>query len=356
MGKEMKISVIVPVYNTPEEYLRTCIMSLVRQEFEEYEVIIIDDGSEKITSDICDRLQDENEYVHVIHQKNQGVAYARNNGIRRALGEYILFIDADDWVLPGYFSDLYSYAKQNNADVVLTNAKICFADKQLEGTFGDSMVLSEVQRIELLKTICGKRTQFDRIVGLDAPWGTLVSKELLNNIRFPIGVKRFEDLIFAIDIFSHAKKIAYYHENLYCYRMSNSSTCRSLCKDIVEQTILINESLQACLEKNQYFSYLEKWRYVKIVMFCLTDCMAMNFMNEKNSKRCISRYLEFKSLMKKPSINNAVQNVDVHLIPSKYQVCVKLLKCNLYLVSYGIIYIHKKIKNIKGKTLGENYK
>lgn len=352
----MKISVVIPVYNTPEEYLRKCIESIVRQEFEEYEVVIIDDGSEKVTSDICDQIKNESDKVKVIHQKNQGVAYARNNGISNSTGEYVLFVDADDWVLPGYFSQLYTYAKQNQVDAVLTNAKICFSDMQLNGSFGESTVLSEEQRLELLKTICGKNTKFNRIVGLDAPWGTLVSRKVLETNKFPVGLKRFEDLIFALDIFSTAKKIAYYHGNMYCYRMSDSSTCRSLCTDIAGQTILINDSLQKSLENNPYFSQLKKWRYVKTVMFCLTDCMAMNFLNEKNPKQFFSRYLEFKAMMMKESLNIAVQTVDIHLIPSKYQLCVRLLKLHLYFGTYFIIFLNKKIKTVKGNNSGKNYR
>ena len=97
---KIRLSIIIPVYNSGK-YLEKCISSIKRNKCEEYEIIIIDDGSNDGTSEICDKYSDEFQ-IKVIHQKNSGVSNARNRGLKLARGEYITFVDSDDYVSPDY--------------------------------------------------------------------------------------------------------------------------------------------------------------------------------------------------------------------------------------------------------------
>lgn len=98
----LKYSVIVPVYNT-EKYLDRCISSIVSQSFEDYELILVDDGSQDGCSGICDNWARKNEHITVIHQENGGLPVARNSGLDVAIGDYVLFVDSDDYVTEDYF-------------------------------------------------------------------------------------------------------------------------------------------------------------------------------------------------------------------------------------------------------------
>ena len=94
-----KISIIVPVYNTKEKYLKKCLDSLISQTIQpQIEIIIVDDGSKKDIAELCDAYAQKYEYIKVIHQNNQGLAMSRNNGMKQAKGEWIMFVDSDDWV------------------------------------------------------------------------------------------------------------------------------------------------------------------------------------------------------------------------------------------------------------------
>ena len=113
----VKISVIMPVYNS-EEYLKWAAESVLKQNLKEIELIMVDDGSKDKSGQICDTLKAKDDRVKVIHQKNQGISAARNNGMKAAQGEYIAFIDNDDAYVEGFLDKIYEYAKENDANIL----------------------------------------------------------------------------------------------------------------------------------------------------------------------------------------------------------------------------------------------
>ena len=114
-GKQMTpfLSIIIPIYKIKEEYLRTCFESLLAQDYSDFQIIAVDDGSPDHSGAICDEYARKDSRVVVIHQKNAGVSVARNNGIKEANTEWITFVDPDDWVEPTHVSTLYNAQKQN---------------------------------------------------------------------------------------------------------------------------------------------------------------------------------------------------------------------------------------------------
>lgn len=119
MPETPKVSVIVPVYNS-EKYLQHCINSIINQSFTDFELILINDGSKDNSKEICDRNAEADKRIKVVHQKNSGVSYARNVGIEIASGDYICFIDSDDWVEKDYLLKLYEKADLYDL-IILTN-------------------------------------------------------------------------------------------------------------------------------------------------------------------------------------------------------------------------------------------
>ena len=113
----VKISVIMPVYNS-EEYLEWAAESVLKQNLKEIELIMVDDGSKDKSGQICDILKAKDDRVKVIHQKNQGISAARNNGMKAAQGEYIAFIDNDDAYVEGFLDKIYEYARENDANIL----------------------------------------------------------------------------------------------------------------------------------------------------------------------------------------------------------------------------------------------
>lgn len=125
----MKFSIIIPVYNV-EEYLGTCISSILNQTYNNYEIILIDDGSTDICGELCDEWQRYDRRIYVIHQKNQGSSVSRNNGLKCACGDYILFLDSDDyWVTDVFLEKLSEYIDSEKPDVIIYNLQKVYKDK-----------------------------------------------------------------------------------------------------------------------------------------------------------------------------------------------------------------------------------
>ena len=115
-----KLSVIVPVYNT-EKYLRECIDSILAQTFTDFELILVDDGSTDGSGIICDEYADKDPRVQVIHQQNGGATVARRSGVRIARGEYVTFVDSDDWIDSDFYAPMIEKIKETGADVLVCN-------------------------------------------------------------------------------------------------------------------------------------------------------------------------------------------------------------------------------------------
>ena len=115
--KEISISIIIPVYNV-ERYLPVCLESIVQQSMDDYEVILVDDGSTDSSGPICNEYADRHPQFRVIHQQNQGISAARNAGVVESKGKYLLFLDSDDFLVPNSLSKLLELANKNDLDVL----------------------------------------------------------------------------------------------------------------------------------------------------------------------------------------------------------------------------------------------
>lgn len=230
----MDVSVIIPVYNV-EKYLDKCIESLITQKFkDEYEIILIDDGSTDNSGEICDTYGALYKKVKVYHTKNKGVSEARNLGIKKAEGKYITFVDPDDYVGENYINTLYTSIVENE-DVQISVLKF----KRVK----EDYVLKEgkkEKKIEIIgKLECLKRIFARHGMGV-SPCGKMYEKNLFLDIKFPQG-KFYEDLLTIPYIIEKSKKVAVSNNIEYYYLIRPGST--------TETTISKKES--------SYFSGLE---------------------------------------------------------------------------------------------------
>lgn len=208
---EPLISVIVPIYGV-EAYLHQCVDSLLTQTHKNLEIILVDDGSPDGCGAICDEYAAKDSRVRVIHKKNGGLSDARNAGIDVAQGEYIGFVDSDDWVMP----DMYEYLLQGilgyQTDISYcgyVNVRTAWIDYRNEET--DKVYTTETALNELF---------FDRLGNF--AWNKLYKAELWQDVRFPVG-KNFEDIRTTYKLFERASRIAILKEPKYYYRIREDS-------------------------------------------------------------------------------------------------------------------------------------
>ena len=175
---EPLISIIIPVYNV-ENYLGRCFQSVQKQTYKNLEIILIDDGSTDASGKLCDQYKLHDQRVKVIHQKNGGLSNARNSGLKIAKGEYITFIDADDFIHESYIERLYSLAEMNGSEIVCCNYTRGDAD-DFSGVKAEKQIEERTYTAdEMLRNWHGKYKHLETVI-----WNKLYKKELFEKIHF----------------------------------------------------------------------------------------------------------------------------------------------------------------------------
>lgn len=224
----MKISLIVAAYNI-EQFITRCITSLINQTFENLEIIIVNDGSTDNTLHIIDELKKSNKNIKVINQENRGLIEARKTGFENSTGEYILFVDGDDWLERKAVEILYTNAIKENADIVLFNAFNSYDD----GTRTNFNTFN-INSIDEIKKDILKALFLDNV--LPVVWAKFIKRSFIieNNIKFPKDISYGEDLAFVSKLFMNKPSITLIDDKLYNYFQRTGSISRSTSEKILE--------------------------------------------------------------------------------------------------------------------------
>ena len=208
------VSIIVPIYNV-EEYLNKCLDSIINQTYKNLEIILVNDGSTDGCGNICDEYAKRDNRIKVIHKKNGGLSDARNAGMNIALGDYIGFIDSDDYVELDMYELLIKNIINTESDISICSCYYLYGDKpSIEGKIQN--IFMEMDSEKAIKTM---NTFGYYGVGV---WDKLYKRSILNGIKFPIG-ELSEDWFVMFKILDRAKKIVYDSTPKYYYRQRNGS-------------------------------------------------------------------------------------------------------------------------------------
>lgn len=219
------ISIVVPVYNV-EKYLRECVDSLLAQDFQDCEILLVDDGSTDSSGDMCDAYARQDGRIRVIHQENQGLSGARNTGIEAAQGEYLLFVDSDDYLPEGTLSTLHALAVEHDADFVAGTFLRLFEN----GSLRPPRMRDPIHGVEVY-TGYDKMDNYIRVPKqTNSVWGKLFARELFRETRFPVG-KLFEDVYVTYQLVHDAKRIVLTEKPSYVYRRRAGSIALRPCSD-----------------------------------------------------------------------------------------------------------------------------
>lgn len=215
-----KISIIVPVYNTENE-IEKCMNSILGQVYSDFEVILVDDGSTDKSYDVCKEYENKYYFVRVLHQDNAGPSVARNNGVSLANGEYVTFIDSDDFVSPDYLSCLIELCESENADMSVVGLKIVYSyDTTIyscEEKKGDVLLLTGKEAV--------KNMLYQKNIDT-SPCGLLLEIDNAKKNPFPVG-RYHEDDFTTYQYYLDSEKVAVYCEPLYYYYQRPNSIMHS---------------------------------------------------------------------------------------------------------------------------------
>lgn len=239
MTKEL-ISIIVPVYNV-EKYLKKCVDSIVNQTYKNLEIILVDDGATDNSGKICDELVELDNRIKVYHKKNGGLSDARNYGVERATGDYIGFVDSDDYIDAEMYEKLYEAIKKENVDVAECNLKIVYPEKT--DLFTDQKYYQ----------ICNKQEYLEEYLKIEKIFGSacvrLTKADIAKKLKFPVG-KLYEDTYYAYDLIGIVDKYVIVDNPYYNYLMRENSITNAKFNPRIFDLIEIVEKFHTNIYKN----------------------------------------------------------------------------------------------------------
>lgn len=324
-------SIIVPVYNS-EGYLNKCIDSILNQDFDNYELILINDGSIDSSGFICEEYAKKNTKIRYIKQENQGHTIARNNGLAIAKGEYVIFVDSDDWIEPNLLSDCYSKVKEHgDLDIILyghrkvDNQSIVNKNQPYQEGIYD---LDKINSMILPSLLTSGRFSL---------WERMVKKEMVKQYQNIVDpkIKLGEDLLCCTLSLVNAKKIYVLDGVYYNYLQRNDSIVHSYCNYTFDDWRLIKTSLiENISNKPQKFK--------EQLGFC-----SIRFLDRAVIGEFERKGVSLKTIFSlKSSLKEFLEIKDAKKIPKKRNIKIKyfLLKNKLVLLHYLAFKINCKIK------------
>jgi glycosyltransferase involved in cell wall biosynthesis len=299
----IKVSVIIPVYNA-EKYLAECIESLLCQTLKECEFIFVNDGSKDSSWEILERYKNLDSRIILIHQQNGGVSSARNKGLDIASGEYVGFVDADDYVEKDMFQVLYEFTKEDDSDVGISNFEF-----ELDGQIGITKY-----HFPLNKTLSNSYIQEEIIPyllktdNLNAIWNKIYKNIVLKerNVRFVEGMSLGEDALFNIKFFSKAKKARYVNYCGYHYREVPGSASRNILeKNYFQKAIATYQmeipELKKIINNDQEIKMLKSIKLINNVMSYI-----YLYFKPSNDLTIIRRFFIVQSMIVNRSVREAL--------------------------------------------------
>ncbi len=249
-----KVSIIMPVYNA-EALLSKMVDSIIAQSFKDWELLAIDDGSTDNSGALLDKYAESDSRIRVFHKKNGGVSAARQLGLEKATGEYLIHADADDWVEPTMLQELYNKAREENADVVICDF---FVDNNNQSVYRKQKPSSMTPK-SLVKQL------FQQLHG--SCWNKLVKRVCYSkyNISFPIGVNYCEDLLTWVQLFLHDEvKVSYLPKAFYHYVQNDGSITHHYTQETYKQRQRYQQLLEEYLSHQ---GFEREIRNSKLVVF-----------------------------------------------------------------------------------------
>lgn len=336
----MGVSIVIPSYNIQQEYIEQCMMSIYNQTYNDWEVIIIDDGSKEEYACYLDKYANDN--IRIYHQKNAGVATSRNRGVEYAKKEWVFFLDPDDWMENTELEKLIKIAEGKNADMVSANAfffkngstekgperyKGCII---LEGRDGVDKYIAELlspgnSNVKYRKSLGG----FAR-----TPWAKLYRKSIIdeNHVIFPEGIHPNEDTYFNLMYAFHCGKIIILNECLHYYRISNCGVTSTYKDTWINNNNRVKYVTRELLEEHDCFDkYKKEWGNYSLLL--LKDIFRLQLFNPHNQSDLKDRKIAAKKLIDEDKdYSNAIRNTNNYLYNFRSKVFAILVRFHLYFV------------------------
>ena len=343
--KDIKFSVIVPIYKV-EKYLNKCIESILNQSYKNFELILVDDGSPDNCPQICDNFAKEDKRIVVIHKKNEGLVAARNTGLKYANGDYICYVDGDDWINENLLECACNKAiNKYNPDMVIYNAVKVFEDKIEDipkGLEEGIYYKKELQKKVYPYMMYDNRKDFCTGLIFPVAWNKIYKSELIkNHYCKDTRIRMGEDNAFVFECIYYSNSIFFCDDKLYYYNQLNSGSMTNSYDDkrFENNKILIDYIESNLKDKSDILN-------IQINAFKVYWLIMAIFHEIKCNRPFFESIKYIKKSMKE---NKTLDNISITNVPLKAKIFVILLKCRLYSLTLLLSRIVNKKRNRKGE-------
>ncbi|MBR6322480.1 MAG: glycosyltransferase [Lachnospiraceae bacterium] len=327
----MKLTFVTTVYKIKEDYLRESIESLLNQTEQDFELLIVDDGTPDNGGEVADEYAAKDSRIRVIHQENSGVSVARNRGIDEANAPWITFIDGDDWVDPEFCAKTMKAVEELDPDILFTGMVMHWSTKEKTHPFYDkcSVLLGEEDRIDLETQIIARN--YARFVTeshtVGATWAKVYRTSFLREkkLYYNPKLRRSQDVVFNVWAINAAGSMAYIDEYLYHYRKSDSSAMRRYIANAAQYQRLVLEEFARYVDTKPEYPVLKKaltYRTVNV----LFSLMNNDYFNKDNPKSYSERKAELLALLDEPLFKDALDGISASEFPRERKILVTALK------------------------------
>ena len=354
------ITFVVPVYKIDKEQLARCISSILAQKgaSQPYEILLVDDGSPDECPRICDEYAAKYENIRVLHQDNQGLSVVRNQGVKHALGEWVAFVDGDDWIEPDFvsFAEVSMKVAPVDCDIFIWDG---FSETKNKTTPIQFMDLDDTG----LQIYCGqdKEVLIDRIIPLHVSkndikrctdigitWGRIYRRAFLlgHGIENIPGLRVMQDSIFNLWAFEYARTICYQYKPLYHYSMYDESISKKYDATVAETMRILYGHfaayIKACHNTEEYWQRL----YIRTVRL-MVKCMAKDYANPLNNSPLHRRVEKMSKDLSAEEFQTALQNCRDSGQDIKFIVIHKLLRYRMYALAIFVSRAFGTVRRLK---------
>lgn len=348
---DTKISVVVPCYNV-DQYIRRGLNSILAQSFQNWEAILVDDGATDSTGEICEEYVEKDSRFHVIHQENQGVSCARNNGMKEAKGELLYFMDPDDWIEPNCFERCFETYKKFGCDMVQFEKYWVYGNskksdkgtvfgvwdhKQIVKEYAGPMIGLGQESLNSYYVEKGNIWLFKKNLGI---WSFMFRRKFIecHNLIFQPKLKMFEDVLFAVESSIYAKKLVSIPDTLYNYNVRNEGAVYSRTNN---PKVLFTDKYNLLEQRARLRSLIKEYDlhdyYIgSHVLSCLQLVLKISVIWRN--------YGQFRQYVTHPDVQESIKKVSLKDAPLKFSLPVRLLKLHGHKLLFAGCWLLHKIR------------
>lgn len=322
------VSIIVPVYKVPEQYLRKCIESLINQTLQNIEILLVDDGSPDDCGEICDTYAKKDERIKVLHKENGGLSSARNYGCKYATGKWVMFVDGDDWIDPAMCKDMYYTGQENNVQLVMCGMSKDYGRTSVNYKY--PLKENSIYDKEGCKWLQQQLLVFTSNIAV--AYAKLINRNLLiENQIFHDEILRqgAEGLEFNLRLFEKLESAIFINKPFYHYIYNDNSISASHNEENHEFVIRCFEKIKKFIDSSENRERLVSWFDNRLLYVIITTAIS-GYFNPSNIEPYKDKKRKYKAYLQKKIVQDALKTTNTKGIGKQRKIVLFLIKHHMF--------------------------